>query len=253
MKRMVILFTGVMFLLAGIAVGQQVNPLGGKKPDKKRKVYDIAVTDILTDSSCYLQVAYKNLGTKNINTTLRIKVWVDGVLVKDENKLFDLFNVGAERTHTFSSWADPVIISGTSVVKASVDTTGLLAESDEANNTRKEKISCRSTFDIAVTDLYVDNDCVLWVKFKNNGTAMINTKLHFKLWINGVLTRDKDMLFDFFNAGTTRSHGYTGAAPIKILAPSVVKASVDTTNKLTETNELNNHYKERLTCKRTIK
>ena len=94
--------------------------------------------------------------------------------------------------------------------------------------------------DIAVTDIYTDKNCILWIKFENKGNTRIHTNLHVKLWINERLIRDEDMLFDDFQAGKWRSHGYTGVKAIKILKPSKIEAFVDTTNKLAETNESNN-------------
>jgi hypothetical protein len=94
--------------------------------------------------------------------------------------------------------------------------------------------------DIAVIDIYVDQNCILWVKFENKGKTKINTTLHFKLWINDTLVRDENMLFDELDAGKWRAHGYTGATPIRIVRASQVKAFVDTRDQLKEANEVNN-------------
>ena len=117
------------------------------------------------------------------------------------------------------------------------------------NTTLLKKVS----FNIAVTDILADNGCFLKVKFQNKGKTRIHTKLHFKLWINGLLVRDKDMLFDDFKPGISRSHGYTGVKPIRILRSSVIKAFVDTTNKLKESRSTrpNNSMKKKVACRNT--
>jgi len=101
-------------------------------------------------------------------------------------------------------------------------------------------------FDIAVIDIYVDQNCILWVKFENKGKTKINTTLHYKLWINDTLVRDENMLFDEFEAGKWRAHGYTGVKPIVINGTARVKAFVDTLDQLKEANEVNNTLKKKL-------
>jgi subtilase family serine protease len=148
-------------------------------------------------------------------------------------------------------------ISGSQEVRAFIDSRRELSESNERNNTKRKTILCKNiykkTYDIETTDLYLDENCILWVKFTNKGSADINQKLHFKLWVNGRLVRDNDMLFDNFESGKWRSHGFTGVAPIKIKPSAVVKASVDTTHILPETNEINNTKTEKLICKTRYK
>jgi hypothetical protein len=214
--------------------------------------YDIAVTDIYADSGCFLTVKFENKGNVEINHTLNVKVWVNGLKVRDQNMLFDHLKAGNWRAHTYSGYSNPIIINGAKTIRVTVGTIPIWRE-PLRNNTLKKSIRCKPSYDIAVTDLYVDKNCILWVKFQNKGRTRIHTKLHFKLWINRRLIRDEDMLFDDFKPGQWRSHGYTGVKPIKILRLSTVRAWVDTTKKLTETNESNNSLEKKLLCKKTLK
>jgi len=243
MRKGMILFISITILAAGFSFAQQKQikkPVQLKKPALlKLAKNDIAVTDIYVDNGCFLVVKFENKGNVEINTTLKYKLWVNGALVRDTNMLFDHFEAGKWRSHTFSGYSNPIIINGTATVRIRVGTVPIWRE-PLRNNTLQKSVRCKPAYDIAVTDIYTDKNCILWVKFENKGRSRIHTKLHFKLWINRIKVRDKEMLFDDFKPGTWRTHGYTGVKPIKILKPSSVRAFVDTTDKLKETNESNN-------------
>ena len=254
MKKSMVFFICSMILLAGVSYAQQKTTAPLKRPGLFKKLnYDIAVTDISVDNGCFLKVKFENKGNVEINTTLPYKVWVNGIKVRDTNMLFDHLKAGTWRSHVFSGYNNPIIINGMKTVKVTVGTIKKWQE-PLRNNTLKKSVRCHPDYDIAVTDLYTDKKCILWVKFENKGKTRIHTKLHFKLWINGKLVRDKDMLFDDFKPGQWRSHGYTGVKSIRILKLSRIKAFVDTTNKLRETRSkfINNTLTKRFACKKTL-
>ena len=250
MKKLSMVIILAMVLTAGSALaGQQQNKPISPRDLSQAKVLknDIAITDISVDNGCFLKVTFENKGNVEINTTLPVKIWVNGLMLKDQPILFDHLAAGASRSHIYCAYAKPIIINGIKTVKAWVGSVRTWRES-LLNNTLTKSVSCKPNFDIAVTDIGLDENCILWVKFENRGGTRIHTKLHVKVWINRKLVKDKEMLFDDFSAGTWRTHHYTGATPLRILKAVTVKASVDTTNMLPETNEFNNTLSKNVEC-----
>lgn len=254
MKRGMILAAIFLFLTAGLAEAQEKirKPTTQEMYNLQVKGHDIAITDIAVDDGCFLKVTFENKGKSEIHTTLPVKVWLDGILAHDHGMLFDHLAPGASRTHIFCGFTSPIMINGTRTAKVTVGTV-LAWRENLRNNTLEKSVTCRPNYDIAVTDIGVDENCVLWVKFVNRGATRIHTRLHFKLWIDRMLVKDEDMLFDDFRSGVWRKHHYTGGTPLRILKPSMVRAFVDTTNKLSETDEANNKFKKQVECKKKLR
>lgn len=251
MKRFSILALGLMILATSVCTARQefTKPATSKDLSKVALTkYDIAVTDLVADDGCFLKVKFENRGNAEIHTTLPIRILVNGRTVKKQNIQFDHLAAGGWYTHTFSEYNSPIIINGSKTVKATVGTVPAWKE-NLRNNTLEKVVNCQPNYDIAVTDIAVDSDCVLWVKFENLGRTRIHTRLHFKLWINKKLVRDEDMLFDNFESGNWRKHYFTGTNRIQLNKPVTVKAFVDSANILSETNELNNTLEKKTGCR----
>jgi hypothetical protein len=109
-------------------------------------------------------------------------------------------------------------------------------------------------YDIEVTDIYLKN-CFVWVKFTNKGTAEINHRLRVKVWVAGTLVRNEEILFDDFEAGKSRDHGYTSHInPVKINGKAKVRVLVNTTGVFPEmaARKANNNLTKDLICLKKV-
>ncbi len=101
---------------------------------------DIAVTDIFIRQGvdCDLKVKFKNTGQTVIDKPLRLKLWVDGKLLRDHSYLMKL-RPGEEHIYT------PEIEVSLNTVRVSIDTDNVLKEKNEMNNTLQKRLLCTST------------------------------------------------------------------------------------------------------------
>lgn len=119
----------------------QAPPGDFPKPKPVKPVADIRVTDVFADA-CRLWFRVENSGNVTIDKVLRERVWVDGVLV-NQNQMHYLLKPGAVFAHGVG--ADPgVKIAGLNkAVKVMIDADNALVEGDEANNIKEVSLSCK--------------------------------------------------------------------------------------------------------------
>lgn len=108
--------------------------------------------------------------------------------------------------------------------------------------------------DVAAHDVWVDkNTCALWVSFQNTGTVKIETTLRYQVFVAGIKVEDQAM-------GVNRAPGEyfshqvgTTANPYKLgFEAKEVEYFIDSTNVLTEADEVNNRLKKSVGCLRRI-
>ncbi|MCK5221277.1 MAG: hypothetical protein KAR14_06845 [Candidatus Aminicenantes bacterium] len=103
--------------------------------------YDIDITDVYLDNKCRIWIKHTNNGTKKIDKVFREKVWVNGILKTNDTEHIVL-EPGAWTAHGVG--ANPgVIVSGAATIKAKVDVDNVLAEFNEANNTKIRNVRCK--------------------------------------------------------------------------------------------------------------
>lgn len=111
----------------------------GIKPDRKR--VDIDIRDIYLDNKCRIWIRHYNNGTEKLDVVLRERVWVNGTLKTDDKERIVLLP-GKWTAHGVG--ADPgVKISGTATVKAQIDVDNVLAETNEVNNIKTVRLTCK--------------------------------------------------------------------------------------------------------------
>jgi len=110
----------------------------GSEIDPGQGRVDIDIRDLYLDRYCRLWIRHYNNGTTKINTVLRERVWVNGVLKVDDRETI-ILDPGKSFSHGVA--ADPGLkISGTATVKAQIDVDNVLHEYNEANNIKNCKV-----------------------------------------------------------------------------------------------------------------
>ncbi len=130
-------------LIAGLALAVVLPTRGlnaGPGTGTAKHVLDIEMTDVFADH-CRIWFRVTNKGNVKIDRVLREQVWVDGLL-KDDTRMHYVLEPGAVFAHGVG--ADPGLkISGLHrKVRAFVDADNVLAELNEANNSKEVSLSC---------------------------------------------------------------------------------------------------------------
>jgi len=108
----------------------------------------------------------------------------------------------------------------------------------------------KPTYDVDISDIYVDDKCRLWIKHTNKGTKPLNMVLRERVWVDDRLIDDSRETIRL-DAGCWISHGVL-ADPGYIVSGHVkVKAQIDVDNALVEANEINNIMVKHIRCKKT--
>lgn len=93
--------------------------------------------------------------------------------------------------------------------------------------------------DLAISDMWLDNDSCLCAKFINNGDAsIINKDVKGEVWVDG-----KFFLYFLlykFSLHKGQTYIWKGDSPFKITGPHAVKMIIDSNNQIAESNESNN-------------
>jgi N-acetylmuramoyl-L-alanine amidase len=182
----------------------------------------------------------KNVGNGAAAGRFYTKVWVAGTEVG--TWATDGLNAGASATGSVNVTVNS---AGVKEVKGQVDTSGVVAESNEGNNVRSENWTWVS---LAKPDLIVDD---LWstsepltvgqvenisYRIKNVGNAAAVGRFSTKLWLAG------KEIGTWYNDGLNVGASSTGAVNVTLSSSGTweVKGQVDTTGVVAESNEGNN-------------
>lgn len=105
---------------------------------------DLAADEIWVDNqgSCKLWVRFENRGNVKIDKTLYTKVTIGGVKVY-EQAMHVVLDPDQGFGHEVGTTANPIKVIGSKLVVYVVDSTGVLTESDEGNNTLSKTITCQ--------------------------------------------------------------------------------------------------------------
>ena len=162
-----------------------------------------------------------------------------------QTKLVSTLAAGASASVTFTYTAPQYTASRTITVTATADSTGVIAETNENNNTRNVSFTVLALPDLTVTTLtgdksiYEAGDTVtISASVKNNGpTASAATTIQLAVPNIGTYSKSVSTLA----AGASQTVQFTFTAPTALTSQSItVTANVDPDNLIQESNENNN-------------
>lgn len=205
---------------------------------------DLTVQNISLSSSNILTVQVGNTGDTDVSSSTKgyTYIYLDGTLKWTYS--WSTLSDKSFLTAGGSSTIQPKTLSGTYTVKACVDPSGVVTESDETNNCMETSLSTEpaTQADLTVSSVSVDSTSgVLSVTVANTGNADVSssTKGHTYIYIDDVLewTYSWSTLADksFLTAGDSAT-----IQPQTLSDTHVVKACVDPNSVVTESNEDNN-------------
>ena len=214
-------------------------------------VPDLVVSSISTNKSSYqagetIQVTVKvcNQGT---GTASVFKVSLSSNAFSVQTKNTSALGAGASRTVTFAYTA-PTYTSNTKVTfMAKADSTNVIRELNESNNSRSTSTTVKAGLpDLSIITLYSDKPSYeagetvrVTVKVRNSGYTAVSSSV-LKLQISSVGTKSKTVPSLAGNEGV-RTIRFTFTAPTKLTDQTIaLKATIDPSNAVKESNERNN-------------
>ncbi|MEC9486564.1 MAG: CARDB domain-containing protein [Prosthecochloris sp.] len=280
MALLVLMLFSSGVLVPAASAEQKILPF---KPGIVAMLPDLVVQDIRLDSKCHVVVSVKNNGPG----TLQDKVWSQhspksaGVYLRINGKpwggatiwKFDpskkLQKPGGTATYTSN-----LKVSGSAVIEAEVDLWNEVTERNEANNTRKEKLSCSPVAtvpgprpiklmpDLEVEEIWLDDGCRVAATIRNNGPGALSDDVYYvhtpesagiyfwkdgKRW-GGATIWKLDPSKKLQKPGGT----VTYTSNLTVSGTSNIMAQVDLHNKVAESNENNNRRTKQVMCREGI-
>jgi bacillolysin len=182
----------------------------------------------------------RNRGDKSTPTKFYTRMWVDSTVVGT----WYTNGLGAGYSAIGSVYVK-VASAGWHTVKAQVDTTNAVLETDEANNVRTERWywNPATGVDLVVEDMWSTTNPLTagdWenvtFRIKNRGTAATSTRFYTRMWV------DSTLLHTWYTDGLGAGYSATGSVSVKVASAGLhtVKVQVDTTSAVSETDETNN-------------
>jgi len=104
--------------------------------------------------------------------------------------------------------------------------------------------------DLAITNIYKEKDCKIWLTVKNTGKIKIDREVREKIEVNGVLVSQEITHF-ILNPGKEFSHEIPGL--YAKLFGTTIKIFLDPTTPLDEVTKANNTMEKTLKCIQVIK
>jgi hypothetical protein len=165
--------------------------------------------------------------------------------VPAQTKAISSLAAGASATVTYTCTAPQFSSNKTVTVTATADSTGVIPESNENNNTRSTSFTVRSLPDLIVSALTCDKPAyeagetvTVYATVKNAG-ATPSGATTVRLTVPGIGTYSKNI--SALNASASQKISFTFTAPIALTAQSItVTAYADPNNIIQESNENNN-------------
>jgi len=102
--------------------------------------------------------------------------------------------------------------------------------------------------DIEVADIWVKDNCKIWVKYKNNGVLKIDHVFKTEIWVNGIMVENAGHHI-IINPGLWFQHEISVAGNASRFVAKKIKVVVDTENTYKESNESNNVLEKKVKCK----
>lgn len=109
----------------------------------------------------------------------------------------------------------------------------------------------QKVYDIAITDMWLDEDCQLCAKFENKGNTSITKDIRGEIWVDG-----KFFLYTVlanFSLPPGQTYSWKGGSPFKLTGSHSVKMIIDSDNQIAESNETNNTMIKSFTCEAQLK
>ncbi len=182
----------------------------------------------------------KNQGSAATTIPFEIHLWVDGNHIAGWTSAG--LAAGAEAIGSFNALL--LNSPGSHEIRVTVDTTDVVPESNEGNNSRLENWTWgASPTDLVVSDIWSATNPLragdvedVTFSVKNIGTAGVPVNFHAQLWIDG--TSSGFSLISGLAAGATATRSLT----VNLAAPGLheVKVIVDPGGAVPESNEVNN-------------
>jgi len=200
-------------------------------------VQDIALSpsDPAIDDTVTITVTVKNQGTALAGQNYLV-CYVDSAILATVP--VNALQAGTMATATFTWRAD----GGSHTIKAIADSTDIIIEGNETNNTRTYSITTRAADLIVQSITWAPaspsrGDAVVFsVIIKNQGNAS-SRPTNIDLYIDGASRGNQDILA--IDPGTTATRTYNWVA---LFGQHAIKAVVDELNNVKESNESNNEY-----------
>lgn len=148
---------------------------------------DLVVTDLSVDQQCLVKVTLKNNGTGQLPASAYQTGSSPDLQLLKNNQPFGSWTLpGIDPDRTLQqpggtvTWTRPSEkIAGNVTVKAEIDTSNVVTESNDANNGKTAQLSCSPSLpDLAVTKIDFDNDCRSQVHLKNVGKESLPDNLY---------------------------------------------------------------------------
>ncbi len=112
-----------------------------------------------------------------------------------------------------------------------------------------EKLHTVSYKDIDVSDIYLDQNCRLWIKHINRGTEPLKVMVRENVWINDQLIEESYETI-MLEPGAEIRHKIGAEPGFMIINNAKVKVQIDVNDTLSELNEKNNTLETTLFCNR---
>jgi subtilase family serine protease len=204
-------------------------------------VQDLWSTTTPLTTSAWENITFriKNQGSGNIASTFSAILRIDGGFIDT----WVINGLGPNATSTLS--VDTIVSSpGTHQVQGTIDYTGVVGETNEGNNVRTENWSWPNAADLIVQDLWSDTNPLnagevenISFRIKNQGTGGVGAQFSTRFWVDGSVISTLH-----FGAGLASGATFEGDITTSVVSSGshTVKAQVDYSNTVSETNEGNN-------------
>lgn len=211
---------------------------------------DLVLQDLyLSGDTLSIKVGNEGDAPAEITTGGVTYIWVDGVLNKTYSwkTLADqsFVEVGG------SSILQPFNVTETHTIKACVDYLGSVTESDENNNCKETTFTISATSessdlpDLVLQDIYIDESNRLSVQVSNEGDTDVDTDVALYIYVDDLNNPEYTYNSSTFSEDNRE---FLDADGVSTIQPRIldedetydVKACVDATGLVTESNESNN-------------
>jgi hypothetical protein len=285
MKKSTLMLGLVVFLAVVLAAGvlfAQKAPLK-RGPVGRPPLPDLIVSDIELMQDCWIKVTLKNIGNGGVPASIysgnysAVQMYKGsqahgGMVLREFDPSGLLKSSGASVSKVWFYGSPGLNLDpGVHSIRVDVDASGDVAESNENNNSRTERLTCEQQRlpDLIVSDIELMQDCKIKVTLKNVGTGGVPASVY-----SGNMSDDSavqmykgsqahgGMVLRVFDpSGLLKSPGasvskvwFPGAANLA-LGPGThsIKVIVDNNNAVAESNENNNSRTERLTCEPPVR
>jgi hypothetical protein len=102
--------------------------------------------------------------------------------------------------------------------------------------------------DLALADIFLDENCNVWVTWQNKGNVRIDKVLRERVEIIGTPHISDAQNHVVLEPGALFSHAFGSSPVMKVSGTKAVKAIIDSEYALAESNETNNTLTKTLTC-----